>query len=690
MSGAALPAEPLGNATPAGVVTGRGSSSRRTVAEIPTPVAVEVALFAALGGYGLLQWSRLVSDPPAGRLWLALAITCVAGVVLRGLAGLSRRRLALAAAIGVGLVSIGAALVVVGLPARLLAPAHWSELVDELGSGLGGIEGVDLPYAGGDDWIRLTLLLGVPALLGLASAASFWPARRREPMRVAGLALLITLFAVPATLDDPPGSELLWGLPLLIGAAAWLWVARMRGRRALVAIAVVSVAGIVALPVASRLDAAWWDWQSWDLFTAKREVTFDWNHHYGPLDWPRDGTTLLEVHSDKPLYWKASVLDRFDGFTWQRAQRGDELAAGEVVARRHSPGAALPDQHSEWKVGASFDVKALSSALVIGAGETQAVQGVDGTQISADGTLVHSGEPLHEGEQYSIVAYVPQPSIRQLRLAPANYPEKRFSDTTLVGLPATLPVQDAGPTDLGAFAPTRGIAIPLWGHHDPLARGRLLDSPYADTYRLAQRLTADSRTPYDAVHRIETTLRDGLFDYTPTVPQHTYPLESFLFEDRAGYCQQFAGSMALMLRMIGIPSRVVSGFAPGRFDSRAGAYQIRDFDAHAWVEVYFRGIGWVTFDPTPGSAPAASQRASGGGATILRRGGGGTGQGLGRVQSLEANVGGGVVRQTDSGSGPLPLLVLAAVTLTATRRGNRLLAPPARLGPRRVRRGTAR
>ena len=89
--------------------------------------------------------------------------------------------------------------------------------------------------------------------------------------------------------------------------------------------------------------------------------------------------------------------------------------------------------------------------------------------------------------------------------------------------------------------------------------------------------------------------------------RHTYPLDSFLFEDRAGYCQQFAGSMGLMLRMIGIPSRVVAGFAPGTRQSDEGTFQVRDIDAHSWVEAYFRGIGWVTFDPTPAAAPAGSQ-----------------------------------------------------------------------------------
>jgi hypothetical protein len=70
--------------------------------------------------------------------------------------------------------------------------------------------------------------------------------------------------------------------------------------------------------------------------------------------------------------------------------------------------------------------------------------------------------------------------------------------------------------------------------------------------------------------------------------------------------------------MVGIPSRVVSGFAPGSLDTSTGTYQVHDFDAHAWVEVYFRGIGWVTFDPTPAAAPAESQRLGGEFATAFR------------------------------------------------------------------------
>src|SRR4051812_35330200 len=65
--------------------------------------------------------------------------------------------------------------------------------------------------------------------------------------------------------------------------------------------------------------------------------------------------------------------------------------------------------------------------------------------------------------------------------------------------------------------------------------------------------------------------------------------------------------MALMLRMAGIPARVAAGFSPGSFNKDTREYRVRDLDAHSWVEVWFQGIGWVPFDPTPARSPAQSQ-----------------------------------------------------------------------------------
>ena len=81
--------------------------------------------------------------------------------------------------------------------------------------------------------------------------------------------------------------------------------------------------------------------------------------------------------------------------------------------------------------------------------------------------------------------------------------------------------------------------------------------------------------------------------------------------------------MALLLRMAGIPARVVTGFSTGATDTKTGEYVVRDFDAHSWVEAYYPGWGWLTFDPTPADSPARSQPADArsipGGAAARRR-----------------------------------------------------------------------
>ena len=80
------------------------------------------------------------------------------------------------------------------------------------------------------------------------------------------------------------------------------------------------------------------------------------------------------------------------------------------------------------------------------------------------------------------------------------------------------------------------------------------------------------------------------------------PLANFLFERKQGHCEYFASSMAVMLRTLGIPSRVVNGFRTGEFNDVTSQYVVRASNAHSWVEAYFPNYGWVAFDPTPGAA----------------------------------------------------------------------------------------
>ena len=91
------------------------------------------------------------------------------------------------------------------------------------------------------------------------------------------------------------------------------------------------------------------------------------------------------------------------------------------------------------------------------------------------------------------------------------------------------------------------------------------------------------------------------YGYTLQLPSHEVadPLANFLFTRRQGHCEYFASAMAVMLRAVGIPSRLVTGFQSGIFNPLTGLYVIRASDAHSWVEAWMPGRGWVTFDPTP-------------------------------------------------------------------------------------------
>jgi len=141
-------------------------------------------------------------------------------------------------------------------------------------------------------------------------------------------------------------------------------------------------------------------------------------------------------------------------------------------------------------------------------------------------------------------------------------------------------------------------------NYPPSIRDAYLQLPTLDPRipDLAQQITAHDNTPYDKARSIEGYLRAN-FGYTLDLsgtPQSD-PLAYFLFTKRAGHCEYFAAAMAVMLRTLGIPSRYVNGFQTGEYNDVAGDFVVRASDAHSWVEVYFPGFGWLTFDPTPPS-----------------------------------------------------------------------------------------
>jgi hypothetical protein len=134
-------------------------------------------------------------------------------------------------------------------------------------------------------------------------------------------------------------------------------------------------------------------------------------------------------------------------------------------------------------------------------------------------------------------------------------------------------------------------------------------APYTQLARTANEVAGGARTPYDAAAALEGWFRTtGGFTYSNHPPvDPNAPLVGFVVQTKSGYCQHFAGAMALMLRYLGVPARVAVGFSSGTYNAGKGVWRVTDHDAHAWVEVWFRGYGWLPFDPTPAGRPERGQ-----------------------------------------------------------------------------------
>ncbi len=120
---------------------------------------------------------------------------------------------------------------------------------------------------------------------------------------------------------------------------------------------------------------------------------------------------------------------------------------------------------------------------------------------------------------------------------------------------------------------------------------------------LAREIVRGATTDFDKAAAIERYLKEPL-SYTLEMqsPRGREPIDFFLFERRKGHCEYFASAMTVLLREVGVPARNVNGFLGGEWNEYDDYIAVRAGDAHSWVEVYFSGAGWVTFDPTPGAS----------------------------------------------------------------------------------------
>ncbi len=557
---------------------------------------VRLTAFGALGLYGILRWEQLLTPAPSGRLIgllaLALALTAVATV------GPHNRALTIAGVVIAALVGLA----ITGIPVAWMTHVRIAVIGNAIGNGLGALPRVLVPYNGINEWVRIVTLLGAAVLLlGAAAALALAPRPLNDARRLAAALPLIALAVVPSTLAKPH-APYLQGVILLVLLAAFAWGERIRLRRTASAAALLALAGAVAVAAAPSLDPRhpWWNYQAVaGSFAPGHVESFDWTQRYGPLNWPRTGREVLDVKAQRPDYWKAEDLTVFDGHGW---------VSGTVQLDDAFVGVD-PAQAARFTQTLQVTIGAMQTNDVIGSGASAQPAHLSTVVLpgSAPGTWT-SGETLGPGDSYTVRTYSPHPSASELGSissdAAGAMPSAAYR---AIELPATATVA-AQPVLFAPYGSQASLeAIPGLSADQSLAL--LESSPYGRAFALARRLAVGTSTPYAYVAAVEHLLMEG-FRYDESPPASAYPLLSFLFKDKIGYCQQFAGAMALLLRLGGIPARVAVGFTTGALNATTHEYVVTDFDAHAWVEAWFPHYGWVAFDPTPTAAPARGGQAT--------------------------------------------------------------------------------
>jgi transglutaminase-like putative cysteine protease len=275
-----------------------------------------------------------------------------------------------------------------------------------------------------------------------------------------------------------------------------------------------------------------------------------------------DRSLVMRVRADGAELWRGQTFDVWDGRTWKMSDQQTQTLEGPLPISVPPPSEEASGSFAS--SGGSDLVQTYYLArpgpnLIFGAAPISRLYFPDRQVYElSDGTL-RAGVRLGKGAVYTVVSRPPAVSLDDLR-RPRSLP-----------VPATI---------LARYAKA------------PVTTGRVR--------ALAQQVTASAATTYDKVVALQDWMGANL-RYSldvPPLPDGSDAVDQFVFVDRRGFCEQIATSLVVMLRSLGVPARVVAGYAPGQRNPFTGLYEVRGSDAHLWTEVWFPGVGWESFDPT--------------------------------------------------------------------------------------------
>ncbi len=249
-------------------------------------------------------------------------------------------------------------------------------------------------------------------------------------------------------------------------------------------------------------------------------------------------------------YWRGQSFDRYTARGWVISSlTTEEVASGQVILQG---GQALPENYQQI---IQHVTRTQPTGLIFNAGELLQLDQPMIVAWHSRGDLVSAST---SAGTYTAESRFPIVTVENLRLAGTEYPEQVRQD--YLQLPDDLPER---------------------------------------VRTLAAEITSGKTNPYDQAAAIEAYLRQYPYSLNvPAAPAGRDVVDYFLFDLQRGYCDYYASAMVVLSRAAGIPARPVLGYARGNYDKTSSAFIVHANNAHAWVEVYFPGIGWIEFEPT--------------------------------------------------------------------------------------------
>ncbi len=278
----------------------------------------------------------------------------------------------------------------------------------------------------------------------------------------------------------------------------------------------------------------------------------------------------VKVNRFKPFgsryYWRARTYDQYINHQWTNTITTEQLVMEGDVIEIPPSSIELPERtfvfSTETNLGMFYTP--IYPTII---NQNATIIGESINEFGVDIVAIITERTLFPGEEYEIRAFVDDPTVWEMRESSIEYPDW-ITDHYL----------------------------------------QLPDDFSEKIHDLAIEITQDEDNPYDKTIAITNYLRKN-YPYKqiiPPTPADQDPIEWFLFDLKEGFCNYYASAQVLMLRSIGIPARMVYGYAQGEEDVQHNTYMVLRRDSHAWPEVYFSGIGWVEFEPTAGQ-PALSR-----------------------------------------------------------------------------------